>query len=206
MRSYNQFCGVAKALDRVGDRWTLLLVRELIPGGRRYTDLLRACPGITTNLLAKRLRELGANGLITRRTLPAPAGSTVYELTALGQQLEPVVLALGRFGAHFLDSPAEDEQTHPRWLGLSLTRRYSDPDSTPFSVQLAFDGAPLHLRWNGHQLRVRDGVYESDATLGGPDLIAVLAGWSPVESASITGDFAIAARFVGGLEPLQRQT
>src|SRR5690349_12744259 len=91
-RSYQQFCGVARALDVVGERWTLLIVRNLLLGPRRYGDLLAELPGLTTNLLAKRLREMELVGLVEKRELPPPAASTVYALTADGAALEGVVM------------------------------------------------------------------------------------------------------------------
>src|SRR5689334_7180685 len=97
-RSYKQFCGLAKALDVVGERWTLLLVRDLILGPRRYGDLLNGLPGLTTNLLASRLKEMEATGLIEKRKLPAPASSVVYQLTKPGKELEPAVMALAAWG------------------------------------------------------------------------------------------------------------
>ena len=101
-RSYRQYCAVARGLDLVGERWTLLIVRDLLTGPKRYTDLLAGLPGIGTNLLAARLREMEEQGILTRRVLPPPAGSTVYELTEVGQDLEPVIMALGRWGTRFL--------------------------------------------------------------------------------------------------------
>ena len=98
-RRYGQFCGIAFALDLVGERWTMLIIRDLVLGPRRFTDLLEGLPGIATNLLAQRLRELEANGLIERVTLPPPAASAVYQLTAMGEGLEPAIMALGRWGA-----------------------------------------------------------------------------------------------------------
>lgn len=124
MKEYEQFCGVAKALDIVGERWTLLLVRELIPGGMRYSDLRSGLPGITTNLLAKRLKFLEAQSIIRKRRLAPPSGAVVYELTDIGRELEPVVLALGRFGQRYLDAPKKSEATRLRWLLVSLKRRY----------------------------------------------------------------------------------
>jgi len=97
-RSYGQFEGLATALDTVGERWTLLLVRELLLGPRRYTDLLDGLTGIGTNLLARRLKELQAAGVIDKRVLPAPAGSAVYELTERGRGLEPALIALAGWG------------------------------------------------------------------------------------------------------------
>ena len=98
-RSYNQFCGLACALDVVGDRWTLLIVRELLAGPHRFKDLTKGLPGISTNLLSKRLKHLEQQGLLRRRALPPPAGSTVYELTPLGQALEATLLELGKWGS-----------------------------------------------------------------------------------------------------------
>src|SRR5688572_12844652 len=96
-RSYNQYCGLAYALDVIGERWTLLIIRELFPGPRRFKDLVGGLPDISTNLLAERLKSLEERGVISRRVLPPPAGSTVYELTPLGQALEKTVLELGRW-------------------------------------------------------------------------------------------------------------
>jgi DNA-binding HxlR family transcriptional regulator len=120
-RSYRQFCGLAKALDVVGERWTLLVVRDLLLGPRRYSDLLRALPGITTNLLAKRLAELEAAGLTTRRE---EHGVQLWELTAVGAALEPVVMELARFGGRYLDRPRRGERVDVGWALLALKRRY----------------------------------------------------------------------------------
>jgi DNA-binding HxlR family transcriptional regulator len=106
-RSYGQFCALASALDVIGERWTLLIIRELLPGPRRYKDLLDGLPGISTNLLSERLKRLEELGVLGRRTLPPPAGSNVYELTAAGRALEPAVLALGRWGSQWLPASLE---------------------------------------------------------------------------------------------------
>src|SRR5258706_3533447 len=100
-RSYRQFCGVARALDVVGERWTLLIARNLLLGPRRYSDLLQELPGITTNLLAKRLHELESVELIVKEVLPAPLAVSVYRLTPAGRALEPVIMELGRWGGRF---------------------------------------------------------------------------------------------------------
>lgn len=107
MKSYHQHCGLAYALDIVGDRWTLLIVRELIAGPRRFKDLICGLPDISTNLLAERLKRLEQQGLLRRRVLPPPAGSTVYELTSLGQALEKTLLELGKWGSQFVPPSAE---------------------------------------------------------------------------------------------------
>src|SRR5713226_8893328 len=97
-RSYNQFCPLARSLDILGEGWTLLIIRNLVMGPQRYKDLLDNLPGIGTNLLAARLKELEREGIIHRRKLPPPAGSVVYDLTQLGRGLEETVLALSRWG------------------------------------------------------------------------------------------------------------
>lgn len=109
MKGYGQFCGVARALEMVGERWALLIVRDLLVGPRRYTDLKTGLPRIPTNVLATRLKELEAAGVVVRRVLPRPAGSVVYELTEYGQELEGIVLALGRWGAQRLGAFGEGE-------------------------------------------------------------------------------------------------
>lgn len=106
-RSYNQYCGLSYALDMIGERWTLLIVRELIAGPHRFKDLLEGLPGISTNLLTERLRTLEQQGMIRRRTLPPPAGSAVYELTSVGQALESALLELGKWGSQFIPPSME---------------------------------------------------------------------------------------------------
>src|SRR5690625_6272693 len=100
MRTYGDACGITRALDLIGERWALPVVRELLLGPRRYSDLREALPGISTNILGSRLKELTEAGVVHRRRLGAPAAATVYELTAWGAQLEPILLQLGRWVAH----------------------------------------------------------------------------------------------------------
>src|SRR3954465_204093 len=99
MRTYGDRCGIARALDVVGERWALLVVRELLLGPKRFTDLRAGLPNIGPDVLAQRLRDLEGSGLVRRATLPPPAASAVYELTERGADLEEVVLALGRWGS-----------------------------------------------------------------------------------------------------------
>jgi DNA-binding HxlR family transcriptional regulator len=137
MRSYGHYCAVAKGLDVVGDRWTLLIVRELLlQGGCRYTDLQHGLPGIATNLLSERLKELEENGLIRREAAPPPIATTLYDLTDAGRELEPVLRALGRFGARFMPTPTGDEAFRslpgvgvpPRRRARGPARRHRGPD------------------------------------------------------------------------------
>jgi DNA-binding HxlR family transcriptional regulator len=118
-RSYGQFCGLARALDLVGERWAFLVVRELALGPKRFKDLLDGLPGVSTNVLASRLRQLERDGIVQRRILPAPAGSSVYELTEYGRELEPAMLALGRWGARSL-GPRGERVLRSHWLALAL--------------------------------------------------------------------------------------
>jgi DNA-binding HxlR family transcriptional regulator len=125
VRSYNQHCTVARSLDVLGERWTLLIVRDLLIGPKRYKDLLLGLPTIGTNLLAARLRELEEYGMVHRRVLPPPAGSTVYELTPVGQALEPIVLAIGRWGERHLAPARRTDILLPTafFVGLRMTFR-----------------------------------------------------------------------------------
>src|ERR1043166_1224286 len=111
MRSYNQFCAVAKSLDVVGERWTLLIVRELmLRGPSRYTDLREGLPGIATNLLADRLRDLEREGIVAREDAPPPVATTLFSLTPRGADLKPVIDSLGRWGAPLMVEPTGDEE------------------------------------------------------------------------------------------------
>jgi DNA-binding HxlR family transcriptional regulator len=121
MKTYNQYCPVAHALDVVGERWALLIVRELIEHDQlRYSDLHANLPGCGTNILAARLKELERNGVVRRRRLPPPAASTVYELTEYGQELRPVMHVLAHWGARSLGPPTEDVELEPGWLAGAL--------------------------------------------------------------------------------------
>jgi DNA-binding HxlR family transcriptional regulator len=122
-RSYDQYCPLSRALDVVGERWTLLIVRELLTGPRRYTDLHADLPGVSTDVLAARLKELERDGLVARRRLPPPASAAVYELTPRGESLLPALTALAEWGAAEL--PAQPEPTdalRAHWFALPLAR------------------------------------------------------------------------------------
>jgi DNA-binding HxlR family transcriptional regulator len=119
-KHYEHYCPVAHALDLVGDRWALLVVRELMPGAKRYTDLVEHLPGIGTNILASRLRDLEAGGVVEKRTLPPPAASRVYQLTDYGQELRSVLRELALWGARSLGPPTADDELFPGWLENAL--------------------------------------------------------------------------------------
>ena len=154
VKRYDQYCAVARALDLVGERWTLLVVRSLLMGPQRYTDLREAMPGIATDLLTARLRTLEEGGYVRRHRLPRPAAAPVYELTEAGWQLGPVVLGLARLGVAELGPPAADENVNADALVLVLRASYhgDDAGSDPGpSYQLDLDGEPyavaVHPGW-----------------------------------------------------------
>ena len=115
-KRYDQYCPVAHALGLIGERWSLLIVRELLQGPRRYTDLADSLPGIGTNILAARLKELESCGLVTKHRLDPPAASQVYELTPYGHELKPVMRALALWGLRSIDAPTSEEDFAPGWL------------------------------------------------------------------------------------------
>lgn len=155
MKRYAQYCAVARALDLVGERWTLLVVRSLLMGPQRYTDLRDGLPGIATDLLTARLRTLEDAGYVRRRQLPRPAAVGVYELTDAGWQLGPVVLALARLGVAQLGSPAAEDDVNADALVLllraSFRAEHASPGDPGPSYQLELDGEPyavdVHPGW-----------------------------------------------------------
>jgi DNA-binding HxlR family transcriptional regulator len=119
-RRYDDYCPVAHALGLVGERWALLVVLELMRGPKRYTDLAENLRGIGTNILASRLRDLEAAGVVTKRTLAPPAASKVYELTDYGRELRPVIRELALWGARSLGPPSAGDELFPGWLANAL--------------------------------------------------------------------------------------
>lgn len=168
-RSYHQLCGLAYALDMVGERWTLLIIRELMPGPRRFTDLMDGLPGISTNLLSGRLKSLEERGLIRQRVLPPPAGSTVYELTPLGEALEPSLLELGRWGSQFVpQAQEEDKLLHLGSYALTL-KTFFDTEAArglDETYVLHIGGEVLQVHIDDGDIDVRQGqTREADMTL-----------------------------------------
>ena len=166
MRTYCDGCAAAHALDLIGERWALLVVRELVLGPKRFTDLRAGLPNASPNVLAQRLRELEGAGVVRRRKLPPPAASRVYELTDWGRELEPIIIGLGRWGAR---SPSR-----PRDAGLGV-------DSLILSFRTMFDpraaegvDASYELRLGEDRFRavVADGRFEVErGSVEGPDVV-----------------------------------
>jgi DNA-binding HxlR family transcriptional regulator len=119
-KRYDQYCPMAHALDMIGERWSLLVVRELMHGPKRYTDLVDSLPGIGTNILASRLRDLESCGIVSRRVLPPPAASRVYELTGYGRELRPVMRELALWGARSLGPPTVESTLFEGWLANAM--------------------------------------------------------------------------------------
>jgi DNA-binding HxlR family transcriptional regulator len=152
-RSYNQFCALACALDIVGERWTLLIIRELLAGPRRFKDLLDGSPGISTNLLSERLKELEQQGILCRRVLPPPAGSAVYELTPLGKALEKAVLELGKWGSQFLPPSLEGVVLPSLGATTLAIKAFFHPEQ----AQDFNETYELHLGSEVVQVQIKDG-------------------------------------------------
>ena len=141
-KTYDQYCPVAHALDLVGDRWALLVVRELMRGPQRYTDLVEHLPGIGTNILAARLRDLEAGGIVAKRRLPPPAASRVYELTEYGLGLKPALRELAIWGARSLGPPADE--LFPGWLVNALDTVLA-PIAPPGRIEFRIGGEVASL-------------------------------------------------------------
>ncbi|WP_345593589.1 winged helix-turn-helix transcriptional regulator [Streptomyces marokkonensis] len=144
-RSYDQYCSAARALDTVGDRWTLLIVRELLAGPRRYTDLHADLPGVSTDVLASRLKDMERDGLTTRRRLPPPGVAYVYELSRRGRGLLPVLEALGVWGAGELGERRPTDAVRAHWFALPLLRALREAGAGEGLVEVRLEEGEFHL-------------------------------------------------------------
>ncbi|MFI8823169.1 winged helix-turn-helix transcriptional regulator [Streptomyces sp. NPDC053431] len=155
-RSYDQYCAAARALDAVGDRWTLLIVRELLAGPRRYTDLHADLPGVSTDMLAGRLKDMEGAELVTRRRLPPPVSAYVYELTERGRALLPVLRALAAWGAPALDEPRPTDAVRAHWFAIPLLSALEGLGARVVGITL--DEGEFHVRTgDGGQLTYGEG-------------------------------------------------
>lgn len=205
-RSYGQYCGFARALEVVGERWAMLIVRDLLVAPKRFTDLHRGLPGIPTNVLTARLKELEQAGVVHRRVLPRPVGSIIYELTPYGRELEDVVVRLGRWGAKALGDPRSGEVVTPDSLMMAMrtTFRPEAARGVHASYELRMGGdIVLHMRVDGKKLDVVQGpLPEADLIIeSGPGIKAVMTGEiTPTEairngSVHVKGDATLLTRF-----------
>lgn len=166
-RSYHQYCAIARALDVVGERWTLLLVRELMPGAKRFKDLAQNLAGIGANLLSARLQHLEREGVVQRATLPPPASVPVYELTALGRGLEPVLQALGAWALPRLGARGPRDTFRPAWLMQAVSGVFNAEAARGLDevYEYRVDGEHFHLHVHDGVLEVRQGAAPA------PDLV-----------------------------------
>ncbi|PKV81881.1 winged helix-turn-helix transcriptional regulator [Nocardia fluminea] len=160
MKSYGEFCALARALDVVGDRWTMLVIRELLIAPSRYSDLQKSLPGIATNLLAQRLRTLEEAGVVTSAVKPAPVSARVYALTEWGRGLQSVLVGLARWGVPLLTPGAEGDHSRGRWLVFAIMALYPDrtemADGAEFptlTASIIADGDNLLLTADEHGVR-----------------------------------------------------
>ena len=196
-RGYQQYCALARALDVVGNRWTLLIVRELRPGPRRFTDLLDGLPGISRKLLTERLRDLERDGVIARRDLPPPASRTVYELTSDGHDLATAMAPLIEWGARRLGKRRSGEPFHPRWLAVAMAG-LGDREAAKGVreiYQYVVGEHAFHFVIEDGAIEVHDGLAEGPSVVVTTDeqtLGEIASGKSRASHAAATGALTIA--------------
>jgi DNA-binding HxlR family transcriptional regulator len=215
-RRYNQYCPVARALDVAGDRWTLLVARELLLGPRRFTDLADGLPGIASSVLTARLKELEQHGLVAKRTLPPPAASVVYELTDQARGLARVLAALADWGMNLLGHPGPEDTVDPRWLVLALAVTATPPQSLRAATyELRVDDQAFQIQSGNDRLQVAQGAASSASatiTMTTDTLAAIASGHLDITSAradrliAVDGDVAGARRLLESLAQFRVST
>jgi DNA-binding HxlR family transcriptional regulator len=186
MRSYRQYCAAARALDVIGDRWNLLIVRELmVRGPSRYTDLQAGLPGIATNLLAERLRTLEQAGVLEREDAPPPVAATVFKLTPRGQELHGVMAELVRWGAPLMVDGERGDEVRSRWFTFpaELFLTDTEPDKPPVVIEVRTGDEPITIEAGGGKVHARAGAAE--------DPSVVLSGKPQVVLGALTGKLSL---------------
>jgi DNA-binding HxlR family transcriptional regulator len=206
-RAYGQYCGLVRALEMVGERWAMLIIRDLLVSPKRFTDLRQGFPRIPTNILATRLKEMEEAGVVQRRALPRPAGGVVYELTDYGKELEDAVIRLGRWGAKSLGEPRADEIVTPDSMIMAMRttfRAEAAPAKKKLSYELRMGPVVLHVRVeNGKLAEVAEGpLPDADLVIeAGPAIKALMAGEMTADemiatgNVHLTGDAKLLKRF-----------
>jgi DNA-binding HxlR family transcriptional regulator len=204
-RTYGQYCGFARALEMVGERWALLVVRDLLVGAKRFSDLQRGLPGIPSNILTARLKELEESGIVERRLLPRPSGAVVYELTQAGRELEEPVISLGRWGAKRLGDPRPDEVITPDSMASALlsTFRSGNAGRSNIKYELHMGDIVVHAHVQGGKVTVGTGpIVKPDLVIeAGPAIRQVMAREITPEQAlkkkvvGVSGDPKLLTRF-----------
>lgn len=191
-RTYNQYCGLASALDVLGERWTLLIVRELLMGPRRYIDLLNDLPGLGTNLLAERLKSLVDKGVARQTHLPSGGARLAYELTEVGQELRPMVLGLAKWGMEFVGAYSANEVVRPHWGFLAVEAMLDQERLPDFdeAYQFEVDDEVFHIDVRDGVARAVKGPAESPAMIAKVDaatFVEIGAGQQTPLAAMVTG-------------------
>jgi DNA-binding HxlR family transcriptional regulator/putative sterol carrier protein len=189
-REYGQYCGLARALDLVGGRWSLLIVRELLDGPMRFTDLEEGLQSVPTNILSARLRELEDAGVIERTLLPRPSNAVVYGLTPYGKALEKTLLSLGLWGAQSLGRPPEGFASNLHSLTFPLRAMFQEPSVGEHRFQIRTGDDSLNIGVShGAVCFPNDPAFEPDVILEmAPDVfLAILKGYDTVDSAIGSG-------------------
>lgn len=195
-KDYGQFCGISRAAQVLGERWALMIVRDLTVSPRRFTDLHEGLPGIPTTVLTARLRELEESAVITRRAAPAPARGVLYELTTRGHDLQPILDALGRWGAETMDTPREADVVTDSSLAAAL--RSAHRPGAParlLTYHVRSGAASAWATTRGDEVTVGPGEPSSDPDLSidaGPELRLLLAGTLTPEEALASGGVTLA--------------
>ena len=206
-RSYNQYCALARGLDVLGERWTLLLIRELLIGPKRYKDLLEGLLGMGTNLLATRLKELEAENIIEHVTLPPPSGSKVYQLTDFGRQLEPIILSITKWGFNLMDNKKPNELSRTEWDLVALKAAFRPEKSGKIKAryELFLDGIYFDIAVNKGTIEIKLGRPVNpkvSVTTTGKSLLSLGKGTATLEKllasgkVSIEGSFTSAKQFL----------
>ncbi|MDQ3757199.1 MAG: winged helix-turn-helix transcriptional regulator [Actinomycetota bacterium] len=186
---YHQYCALARALDVAGDRWTLLIVRELVPGPRRFTDLLDGLPGVSRNLLTERLRDLEREAIVTRQELPPPAARQVYALTDDGRDLASAAGPLIAWGARRMTDREPTDRFHPRWaaVGMSVLADRDAAAGVRETYQFVVGRWPFHFVIDDGSIDLRDGWVEDPAVTWATDEET----WAQLAAGALTPSAAV---------------
>lgn len=199
LRSYEDPCGVARALDRIGERWALLVVRELLLGPKRFSDLRAGLSHASPNVLSQRLDELEQSGVVHRRQLPPPANVTVYELTPWGLQLESVVLALGRWGSRAVPVPKGELSIDALMIALETTFDAEAAAGLELIIELELGAERFVARVARKQLELKRGSAEDPDAVISTDaatLRKLVFGGRPLATKEARGDTKLARTFL----------
>jgi DNA-binding HxlR family transcriptional regulator len=203
-RTYAQYCGLAHALELVGERWALLVIRDLLAGPKRFTDLRRGLPRIPTNVLSARLKQLEQDGIVQRQVLPRPASGVAYELTDYGQELRAPLVCLLMWGMKTLGDPRPEDTISADSLIMGLREFIFRPDAgrgLHATFELHFRGIVIHARVDDGALEIAEGpAANPDLTIETEALRALLAGEARADDVRLSGDAALLDRFVAAFQ------